>query len=49
MSVQATLLPTHTEKNLGAMKAERAVKCITFDRSEAAPRGDAVCFSTQAE
>ena len=33
--VQANLRPTHNEKNLGAMKAERAVKRITFDRSEA--------------
>ena len=38
MSVaQANLGPTHNEKNLGAMKAERAVKRITFDRSEASP------------
>ena len=35
--MQANLRPTHNEKNLGAMKAERAVKRVTFDRSEASP------------
>ena len=35
--LQANLRPTHNEKNLGAMKAERAVKSITFDCSEASP------------
>ena len=35
--VQANLRSTHNEKNLGAMKAERAVKRITFDSSEAIP------------
>ena len=35
--VQANLRPTHNGKNLGAMKAERAVKRITFDRREASP------------
>ena len=35
--VQGNLRPTHNEKNLGAMKAERAVKRITFDRSEVSP------------
>ena len=35
--VQANLRPMHNEKNLGAMKAQRAVKRITFDRSEASP------------
>ena len=35
--VQANPRPTHNENNLGAMKAERAVKRITFDRSEASP------------
>ena len=35
--VQANLRPTHNEKYLGAMKAERAVKRITLDRSEARP------------
>ena len=37
MAVQANLHPTHAEKTLGAMKAERTVKRITFDRSEAKP------------
>ena len=37
MSVQANFLPTHNEKYPGAMKAERAVKRITFDRREASP------------
>ena len=36
-AVQANLLPTHSEKILGAMKAKRAVKRITFARSEASP------------
>ena len=31
--VQANPRPTHNEKNLSAMKAERPVKRITFDRS----------------
>ena len=35
--VQANLRAMHNEKNLGTMKAERAVKRITFDRSEASP------------
>ena len=35
--VQGNLRPTHNEKNLGATKAERAVKRITFDRNEASP------------
>jgi len=37
--VPAALRPTHTSKNLGAMKAPRAVKRITFDRPEASPGG----------
>ena len=37
MAVQANLRPTHSEKTLGAMEAERAVKRITFDRTEAKP------------
>ena len=37
MAVQANLLPIHKEKTLKAMKAERALKRITFDRSEARP------------
>ena len=37
MVVQETLNPAHAEKTLGAMKAERTVKRITFDRSEASP------------
>ena len=35
MSVQADLLPMHSEKTFGAMKAERTVKRITFDPAEA--------------
>ena len=35
--VPASLLPTHKSKTLRAMKATRAVKRITFDRSEANP------------
>ncbi|KAL9954575.1 hypothetical protein ACROYT_G042133 [Oculina patagonica] len=34
MAVQANLRPTHNEKSLGALKAERAVKRKTFDRTE---------------
>ena len=37
MAVQANLRPTHKEKSLGALKAERAVKRITFDRTEVNP------------
>ena len=37
MAVQETLNPAHAEKPLGAMKAERSAKRITFDRSEARP------------
>ena len=35
MAVPPSLLPSHSEKVLGAMKAERTVKCITFNPSEA--------------
>ena len=35
--MQENLLPTHKEKSLGALKAERAVKRITFDRTEVNP------------
>ena len=37
MSVQANLRPSPNEKTLQAMKAERTVKRITFDRNEAKP------------
>lgn len=37
MAVQENLLPTCKEKILGATKAERSVKPITFGRSEAHP------------
>ena len=37
MAVQANLLPSHSVKTLGAMKAERTVKRITFIPSEANP------------
>ena len=37
MSVPENLRPTYNEKTLHAMKAERAVKRITFDRTEASP------------
>ena len=37
MAVQENLRPTHNEKTFGTMKAERAVKRITFDRIEANP------------
>ena len=35
--VQENLRPSRSEKTLGALKAERAVKRITFDRTEANP------------
>ena len=38
MAVPPNLLPSHSEKTLGAMKAERTVKRITFNPSEAKPR-----------
>ena len=37
MAVTPNLLPSHSEKTLGAMKAERTVKRITFNPSEANP------------
>ena len=37
MAVQPNLLPSHSEKTLGAMKAEQTVKRITFNPSEANP------------
>ena len=37
MSVLENLHPTYSEKTLGAMKADRAVKRITFERTEARP------------
>ena len=37
MAVQANLLPTNKEKNLVAIKTERAVNRLIFDRSEAIP------------
>ena len=37
MAVPPSLLPSHSEKVLGAMKPERTVKRITFNPSEANP------------
>ena len=37
MAVPPSLLPSHSEKVLGAMRAERTVKRITFNPSEANP------------
>ena len=37
MAVPPSLLPSHGEKTLGAMRAERTVKRITFNPSEANP------------
>ena len=37
MAVPPNLLPSHSEKMLGAMKAERTVRRITFNPSEARP------------
>ena len=37
MAVQANLLPSHSMKTLGAIKAERTVKRITFNPTEANP------------
>jgi len=42
--VSDNLRPTYREKTLGAMRAERAVKRITFDRTEAKP-GDTLYVS----
>ena len=36
--VQENLQPTRSEKTLGALKVERAVKSITFKRTEANPQ-----------
>ena len=38
MAVPPSLLPSHSEKVLGAMKAERTVKRIAFNPTEANPR-----------
>ena len=48
MAVPDNLRPTYTEKILRAMKAERAVKRITFDRTEASP-GETLYVCAQAE
>ena len=37
MSFPENLSPSYNEKTLQAMKAQRVVKRITFDRSEASP------------
>ena len=37
MAVQVNLLPSHAVKTLGAMKAERTVKRITFNPTKANP------------
>ena len=37
MAVPPSLLPSHSEKVLGAMKAERTLKRITFIKTEAKP------------
>ena len=37
MAVNANILPTHSEKTLGAMRAERTVKRITFNPAMANP------------
>ena len=37
MAVQANLFPSHSVKTLGAMKAERTVRRITFNPTEANP------------
>ena len=37
MAVPPSLLPSHSEKVLGAMKAERTVKRIALNPSEANP------------
>ena len=44
MAVQANLLPSHSVKILRAMKAERTVKRITFNPTEANP-GNRLYFS----
>ena len=48
MAVPPNLLPSHREKTLGAMKAERTVKRITFNPSEANPGGNPVRQRAQA-
>lgn len=37
MSIPETFCPCHNEKILKAMKAERTVKLVTFDRCESDP------------
>ena len=48
MAVPPSLFPSHSEKVLGAMKAERTVKRITFNPSEANPGENPVRQRTQA-
>ena len=47
MTVHANLLPSHSVKTLGAMKAERTVKRITFNPTEANP-GNRLSFQCQS-
>ena len=49
MAVKTNLWPRHNKKNIGAMKAARAGKRITFDCSEASLSKETVCFTAQAE
>ena len=44
MAVPPSLLPSHMEKTVGAMKAERTVRRITFKPSSANP-GEILTFS----
>ena len=48
MAVPPSLLPSHSEKVLGAMKAERTVKRITFKPHKCQPGGDPVRQRAQA-
>jgi len=49
MSVPENLRTTYNEKTFFAMKVERAVKPITFDRTEASPGETLSCFSALVE
>ena len=48
MSVQKNPRPNHNEKKIAAMKAEHAVKRITFNPAEANPGETLYVFSAQA-
>ena len=47
MAVPPSLLPSHSEKVLGAMKADRTVKLITFEPTSRQTGGNPVRLSAK--